>query len=164
MVTEEYIQEKIQEAHEYKIKDEESAKNFIKKMNYIHYLHGDDEYWSKDPRFKPVEIQEFDKLLAKERNAWEIIEDEDFIFEHIIYPLHHKIWKGGFEYLRSLEKTVIRGEISKKQYAIMIQNFNEFVLADLNEEASKHGKIKHTAYWIQSLPLKIDLKQQYEIQ
>lgn len=164
MISEEYIQEKVQEVHEYEITNEEDAKNFIKKMHYIHYLHGDDEYFSQDPRFQPVKIKGFDKLLEKENNAWEIIEDEDFIFEYIIYPLHHKIWKGGFEYLRSLEGAVIRGEISKKQYAIMIQNFNEFVLKDLNQEASKHGKIKHTAYWVRSAVLKMDLKKQYGVQ
>lgn len=154
MISEEYIKDVVKKAHEQKIENEEEAKMFIERMKYIYYLH--DEV-IQDPRFQHIEIG-FDELLKKEGDAWEMVEDEAFIFEHVIYPFHHEIWKIGFEYLRNLESSVIRGEISKKKYAIMIENFNKVVLADFNEEASKHHLMKHSGYWVQSLPLKIDLK------
>ena len=161
MISDEYIQDKVQEVHNMKIENEEDAKAFIKKMDYIHYLHGDNKY---DHRMgvnshSGIEVENFNDLLTKEGQAWEMIKDEEIIFQYIIYPLHHKIWKEGFDHLRALESFVIRGEISKKQYAIMIENFNNNVLGHLNKEAHKYGFANHTLFWIQSLPLKIDMRE-----
>ena len=148
-----YRKQKYEEAENFKIKDEESAKKYIELMNYIHYLHGDDPYCTN----KGHNIDNFDYMVQKENDAWKFIKDEGFIFREITYEQHHEIWKKGFDKLRKLEHSVICGEISKSDYAEMIKEFNKSI-EPFNEEADKHNLISHTPYWVQSTPLKIDLR------
>lgn len=151
-----YRKTKYEEAENWELTDEESAKGYIKLMNYIHYLHGDDEYWVSQGH-TAHNIDNFDKMVEKEQEAWKLITDEDFIFKEITYEEHHKIWEKGFQKLRNLEPEVINGEISKEDYAQMIKDFNKS-MEPYNEEAEKHHLIKHTLYWVYHTPLKVDMK------
>ena len=151
-----YRKKKYEEAEQFNITDEETAKEYIDKMHYIHYLHGDDPYWKKQGQ-KGHNIDNYDIMLRKEAEAWEQITDEKFIYKKITYGLHQKLWRAGFDYLRSLEPKVINGEISKKEYSILIKDFNN-TMKPLNKQADEHGLINHTLYWIQSKPLEIDMK------
>lgn len=157
-----YRKQKYEEAENFKIKDEESAKKYIELMEYIHYLHGDDEYWVSQGHIGH-NIDNFELMVEKEQKAWNLIKDEDFIFRKITYKKHHQIWKKGFEELRELEPSVIRGEISKKDFAELIHKFNKS-LESFNKEANKHNLISHTLYWVKSTPLKIDLKHHYGVE
>ena len=153
-----YRKEKYEEAERFEITDEESAKEYINLMDYLHYLHGDDEYYDNQGH----NIDNWEQMLQKEAQAWELIKDEEFIYRNITYDLHHKIWRAGFDYLRSLESPVIRGEISKKQYSIMITEFNN-AMKPLNKHADKYGLIGHTLYWIQNRPLQVEMKKKYGV-
>lgn len=151
-----YRKQKYEEAENFHVKDEETAKQYIELMKYIHYLHGDNPYWVSQGH-KGHNIDNYEQMLRKENEAWKLIQDEKFIFKNITYELHHKIWKAGFDYLRNLEPEVINNNISKKEYAIIIKKFND-TIKPLNQQAHEHGLIEHTPYWIKSQPLKIAMR------
>ena len=148
-----YRKEKYEEAENFEIKDEKTAMEYIGLMKYIRYLHGDDKYLKCEGH----DIDNFEEMVRKEKEAWKFITDEEFIFTEITYEKHHEIWEKGFKHLRSLEPEVIRGKISKEDYAKMIKDFNKSI-EPLNKEAEKYHLIKHTPYWVYNIPLKIGMR------
>lgn len=130
----EYRKEQYKKAEDFEIVDEETAIEYIKHMSYLHYLHASHE------------IDNWDEMVKKENYAWNFIEDQKTIYEYIIRPQHHKIWKAGFDELRDDEKKVSKGLMPIKLFKVKILEF-EKIIEPFQKEAEKYGFMKQEDYW-----------------
>lgn len=61
-----YRKKKYEEAEQFEITDEKTAMQYISMMKYIHYLHGDDEYWVSQGH-TGHNIDNFELMVEKEQ-------------------------------------------------------------------------------------------------
>ena len=135
-----------------KIEDEESALAYLKSFKYVDYL----------AENHMNEITCYNELVGYEEMALSLIESKEAIYEWIVYPIQHKIWKENFDRLREEEKDVLNKDtdITVEQYIDKVVHFNN-ATKSINEANKKEYDVKHNShnlYWVRDFMLKHEMR------
>lgn len=131
-----------------KVKDEESAIEFLEAFHYVEYLA--DQYLN--------EIKNWQTLIGYEELSLSLLKSKEATFKWIVYPSQHKMWKQEFNYLRDMEKDVGK-DVSIPTYMKYILKFNE-KYSKINKENAELNYGRHTLYWVKDIILKMNIRKE----